>query len=86
MDNPTRRSTKRIVIGATVGAVGAAINAARWMHSPHVDAHLWARSSIVLCALSVLIIIFRILYYRNRRDCFAEEMDHRRSLAEGSQS
>jgi hypothetical protein len=71
------------VIGTGIGAMGAAFNAVRWMHSTRPEAHWETKFWFALCAASVLLGVFRFIYHRNRRDYFAEEMDHRRSLAKG---
>jgi hypothetical protein len=80
MNNATRRSTIRILIGTAIGAALAAFNSARWMHNAGPDAPIWAKVWLVLCGISVLSDFWRLVWYRNRRDYFAEEMDHRRSL------
>jgi hypothetical protein len=80
MKNITRRATISYVVGVAIAALGAAINAVRWSHRTSVDAPVWTRVWIGLCAFAVIAVVFRVVYYRNRRDYFAEEMDHRRSL------
>jgi len=50
------------------------------MRSTKPDAPFQAKVWLVLCGVSVLLGVLRLIYYRNRRDYFAEEMDHRRSL------
>jgi len=79
--NATRRSTIRFLIGTAIGAVLAALNSVRWMHMASPDAQVWAKVWLVLCAFSVISGLVRFLGYRNRCNYFAEEMDHRRSLA-----
>ena len=79
--NATHRSTINYVIGVAIAAIGAAINAVRWFHRTGSDAAVWTKVWIGLCAFAVIAGIFRVVYYRNRRDYFAEEMNHRRSLA-----
>jgi hypothetical protein len=54
------------------------------MRSRSPDAALETRIWFGLCGFSILLGIARYFYYRNRRDYFAEEMDHRRSLAKGT--
>jgi len=56
------------------------------MRSQSPEGLLLAKICIGCFAFSLLIIIFRIVYYRNQRDYFSEEMDHRRSLAKGTKS
>ena len=84
MDKATRRSTIRFLIGTAIGAVGAGLDSVRWMHCTRPDAILWAKVSALCCALSVILGVSHFIYYRNRRNYFAEEIDHRRSLAKGS--
>ena len=80
MNNATQRSTIRILIGTAIGAALAAFNSVRWMHSASPGAPIWANVWLVLCGISVLSGFWRLVWYRNRRDYFAEEMNHRRSL------
>ena len=80
MNNPTRRSTIRFLIGTAISAAGAAVNSVRWMRSARPDAPVEAKVWLFLCAFSVVLGVGRFLYYRNRRNYFAEEMDHRRAL------
>jgi hypothetical protein len=79
-NSATHQSTIRFLIGTTIGAALPAFNAVLWMHSKSPDAPLQADIWFVLCALSVVAGILRFLYYRNRRNYFAEEMDYRRTL------
>ena len=81
--NPTRRATRNFVIGSGIAAIGAAISTARLMRTSRPGTAVWAKLWLALCILSVIAIVLRFIYYRNRRDYFAEEMDHRRSLAKG---
>jgi hypothetical protein len=77
----THRSTIRIMTGCTIGAAAAAaFNSVLWMHSESPEAPLQANIWLVLCAISVAAGILRSLYYRNRRNYFAEETDYRRTL------
>ena len=80
----TRRSTIRFLIGTTVGAAGAAFNAVLWMHSKRPEAQIYVKVWVVLFAGSLILAVWRVVWYRKHRDYFAEEMDHRRSLAKGS--
>jgi|SRR5580692_7662144 hypothetical protein len=80
MKNATRRSTIRFLIGTAIGAALAAFNAVRWMHDTSPGAPICAKVWLVLCGTSVLLGFWRVVWYRNRPDYFAEEMDHRRSL------
>jgi hypothetical protein len=86
MKKSTRRATIRFLTGNTIGAASAAWISVRWINSTRHDAPFWAKVWLVLCAVSVLLGVFRILYYRNRRDYFAEEMDHRCLSAKDFQS
>ena len=81
MNRATRRSVIRFLMGTTIAAVGAALNLVRWMHSTKPDAPVWVRVWLGLCVLSVVSGLLRLFYYRNRRNYFADEMEHRRSLA-----
>ena len=81
MNNATHRSLIRFLIGTAISAAVAAFNAVRFMHSTKPDAQFWAKVWLVLFGFSVVSGILRFLYYRNRRNYFAEEVDHRRSLA-----
>jgi hypothetical protein len=78
--NSTQRATSRFLMGTAVAAIGAGLNAARWMHCTKPNAAFETKFWLVLCAISVGSGLVRFLYYRNRRDYFAEEMDHRRAL------
>jgi hypothetical protein len=79
-NNATHRSTIRFLIGTTIGAAVAAFNSVLWTHSKSPEAPLQANICFVLCAFSVAAGILRFLYYRNRRNYFADEMDYRRTL------
>jgi len=83
VNKSTRKATIRFLFGNAVAAVYAAWLSVRSMHSLRSDGPLWGKIWLALCAMSVLLGLGRFLYYRNRRDYFAEEMDHRRSLAKG---
>jgi hypothetical protein len=54
------------------------------MHSPRPEAPVWAKVWPALAIFSVISCVLRFLYYRNRRNYFAEEMDHRHTLAKES--
>jgi hypothetical protein len=84
VNSAPRRSLVRFLIGTTIGATGSAFNAVHWMHRTRPDAPVQVRIWLVLCVLSVVSALLRFLYYRNRRNYFAEEMEHRRSLAKGT--
>ena len=71
-------------MNTAIGACAAALIAVERMHSRSPDAGLGAKIWFGLCGFSILLGIARYLYYRNRRDYFAEEMDHRRGLAKGT--
>jgi hypothetical protein len=73
----------RFLFGTTVGATGAGLNAALWMQKTGPYARFQTRFWVIMCAVSVVSGLVRFLYYRNRRDYFAEEMDHRRALTKG---
>jgi hypothetical protein len=79
-NNATHRSTIRFLIGTTMGAAPPAFNSVLWMHSKRPEAPLQANICFVLCAFSAAAGILRARYYRNRRNYFAEEMDHRHTL------
>jgi hypothetical protein len=81
--NSTHRSTIRFLIVTTIGAVMAALNGLRWMHSTRPNATIEARIWLALCAFSVILGIVRFLYYRTRHNYFGEEMARRHSLANG---
>ena len=86
LNKSTRQATLRFLTGNAIGAISAAWIGVRWMHSTKPNAHFEAKIWFVLCALSVLMGVLRFVYYRNRRDYFAEEMDHRRALAKGTKA
>jgi hypothetical protein len=79
----TRKATILFLSGTAVGAVGAFINAMHWMHSKRPGASIYAKLYFAFFGISLALCVWRVVWYRNRRDCFAEEMDHRRSLAKG---
>jgi hypothetical protein len=73
-------------MGNAIGAISTAWIGVRWLHSTKPNAHFEADISFALCTLSVLMGVSRFVYYRKRRDYFAEEMDHRRALAKGTKA
>lgn len=79
--NATRRSTIRFLFGTGIAAALAAFTSVRWMHSKSPLASVWAKVWVGLCAFSLISGLVRLLYYRNRRNYFAEEMARRHSLA-----
>jgi len=81
VSNATRRATIRFVVGEAIAGLAAAFNFVRWMQSTRPDARVEAKIWLVLCVLSVALGFSYFLYYRNRRNYFAEEMEHKRSLA-----
>ena len=83
VNKSTRKATIRFLFANAIAPVGAAWLSIRYMHSPRSDGPLWGKIWLALCAISVLLGTGRFLYYRNRRDYFSEEMDHRSSLAKG---
>jgi len=80
----TRRNSIRILIGTALSGLGAAFEAVRYLHSSHPEDQVWAKVWIGLCILCVTFGIFQGIFYWNRRDYFAEEMEHRRSLLKKS--
>ena len=80
----TRRATVRFLIGTAVGAAGALLNVLLWMHSKRPEAPIYTKLCLALLAISVTLAVLRFIWYRKHRNYFAEEMDHRRSLAKGS--
>jgi hypothetical protein len=66
-----------------IAAAFAALNFFRWMHRASPEARFETRLWLILFAVSVVVAIARILYYRTHRDYFAEEVEHRSSLAKG---
>ena len=86
MNQSTRRATVRFLTGNGIAAAGAVWLFFRYMHSTRPDGPFWAKIWLVLACVSILMGLLRVLYYRNRRDYFAEEMDHRREIAKDSHS
>ena len=80
----TRRATMRVLVGTVVGAAGLLLNAVLWMRSKRPEAPIYAKLDIALLALSAILGLSRLIWYRKHRDYFAEEIDHRRALAKGS--
>jgi hypothetical protein len=70
----------RFLIGTGIAAALASLNFVRWMRSTSPDAPVQARIWLALCIFSVVSGLLRFVYYRNRRNYFAEEMERRRSL------
>jgi hypothetical protein len=83
VNKSTHNGTINFLIGTGIAGAIAVWNLFRWMHHTSLNARfntiLWAAFFVV----SLLSGLARILYFRNHRDYFAEEMDHRRSLAKG---
>jgi len=78
------KATMNLLIGTATGGALAAWNLFRWMHHSSPDARFNPISWSILFAISLISGPARLLYYRNHRDYFAKEMDHRSSLAKGS--
>jgi hypothetical protein len=70
----------RFLIGTAIGAALAAFNFVRWTRSTSPDGPVQARIWLALCIFSVVSGLLRFVYYRNRRNYFAEEMERKHSL------
>ena len=81
MTERTRKATLQSLTPTGIAAVIAALN---FFWSTHHNSP-WARFQTILWlalfGISVLVGVLRISYYRSHRDYFAEEMEHRRTLA-----
>jgi hypothetical protein len=85
VNNPDRATT-RFLIGTAVAAAGALLNILLWVHSKRPEAPFFTKVWIVLLITSVLLAVLRFIWCGKHRNYFAEEMNHRRSLAKGFRS
>jgi hypothetical protein len=70
-------------VTTVVCAVLAGIEYVHWKHSTRPDALVEAKISLGACVIFVILFLVRLVYrvFLKKRDYFAEEMEHRSSLA-----
>ena len=86
MKTQGRKSWVLSQITSLACAIGASVEYIRWKHSTRPDAAVEAKIFVGMSILFSLVFLVR-LFRRGlvtKRDYFAEEMEHRHSLAKGS--